>query len=126
MLLVAVGLGNETIVKYLLKFGADPLKTNSKGETAEMIAAKNEYQGIVTIIQFRVSAVQNLQKLLQYLSLDKYWPIMIDNNIDMDKFLTLTEADLQSLGVNLLGPRRKMSMAITSLNALRQQQQNSL
>ncbi|RZF36019.1 hypothetical protein LSTR_LSTR005835 [Laodelphax striatellus] len=125
LLSVAVALGNETIVKYLLKFGADPLKTNSKGETAEMIAAKNNYHSLVTLIQFRVSAMQNLQKLFQMLSLEKYWPIMRDNNIDMDKFLKLTENDLQNLGVNLLGPRRKMSMAITSLVALRHKEQHN-
>lgn len=48
----------------------------------------------------------------------EYMEMMLENGIDVRTFMYLTDADLQTLGVAAIGPRRKMLVAIARLNDL--------
>lgn len=50
----------------------------------------------------------NLEDLLQRIGMIEYFPLLNDNGIDLYVFLILSDHDLQELGVNRLGHRRRM------------------
>ncbi|TRY69888.1 hypothetical protein DNTS_015350 [Danionella cerebrum] len=56
-----------------------------------------------------------LSGILRKLSLEKYQPIFEEQEVDMEAFLTLTDRDLQELGIN--SDREQILSAITELNA---------
>lgn len=56
--------------------------------------------------------------LLEQLDLAKYKEVFIENDVDFEMFLTLTEQDLKELGVSL-GARRKMNLAIAEIKRRR-------
>ena len=57
-----------------------------------------------------------LSAWLRSIGLDGYVPIFVENGIDLDSLILLTETDLEKLGV-LLGHRRKLLKAIAELSA---------
>ncbi|RDD46091.1 Ankyrin repeat and SAM domain-containing protein 3 [Trichoplax sp. H2] len=56
---------------------------------------------------------EGVVQFLEQLKLSKYLSTFEEQEIDMETLLTLSEADLISIGIKLLGPRRKISMAIS-------------
>ena len=62
---------------------------------------------------------QNLTQLLKQLGLEKYDQVFRDNEIDLPLFLTLTDAELKEVGITLLGPRRKLTAAISRMQGQR-------
>ncbi|XP_056308630.1 ankyrin repeat and SAM domain-containing protein 6 [Danio aesculapii] len=58
-----------------------------------------------------------LSGILRKLSLEKYQPIFEEQEVDMEAFLTLTDGDLQELGIQTDGPRQQILAAISELNA---------
>jgi class 3 adenylate cyclase/predicted ATPase/ABC-type transport system involved in cytochrome c biogenesis ATPase subunit len=56
-----------------------------------------------------------LSTLLQELGLERYTPVFVENDVDLEALRLLTEADLERLGVSL-GHRRKLLKAIAELN----------
>lgn len=58
-----------------------------------------------------------LSGLLRKLSLEKYQPIFEQQEIDMEAFLTLTDGDLDELGIKTNGSRQQILAAISELNA---------
>ncbi|XP_046389052.1 ankyrin repeat and SAM domain-containing protein 3-like isoform X2 [Ischnura elegans] len=58
----------------------------------------------------------NLLSILKFYSLEKYHKVFENQNIDLGVFLSLTEEDLRHLGIELFGPRRKLSLVIKHLN----------
>ncbi|XP_063243227.1 protein bicaudal C isoform X2 [Bacillus rossius redtenbacheri] len=57
----------------------------------------------------------SLAAYLASIGLDKYTYLFASHEIDLDVFKTLTESDLREIGVNTMGARRKMLIAITNL-----------
>jgi class 3 adenylate cyclase/tetratricopeptide (TPR) repeat protein len=57
-----------------------------------------------------------LSAWLQSIGLERYAPVFVENGIDLDSLILLTEIDLEKLGV-LLGHRRKLLKAIAELSA---------
>lgn len=54
--------------------------------------------------------------ILRKLSLEKYHPIFEKQEIDMDAFLTLTQGDLNELGITQELPRQQILQAISQIN----------
>jgi hypothetical protein len=59
---------------------------------------------------------KNLSSLFSQLSLDKYTQSFLEQEIDLQTFVTMSDNDLREMGVNTFGARRKMSMAIKELS----------
>nr|CAB3221827.1 ankyrin repeat and SAM domain-containing protein 3 [Phallusia mammillata] len=60
---------------------------------------------------------KDLEALLKEIGCSKHYVKFKDQDIDLHVFLTLSEADLKEIGVNLFGPRRKMVSAISRLSS---------
>jgi len=60
--------------------------------------------------------ILSLLAWLQTLGLERYAPILAENDVDMESVRLLTESDLQALGFSL-GHRRKLLAAAAALNA---------
>ncbi|GAB0095254.1 Protein bicaudal C [Sergentomyia squamirostris] len=60
----------------------------------------------------------DLQSLLTSLDLEHYIDTFVSNEIDLETFSTLTEADLTTLGITAFGARKKLLMAITGLSVI--------
>ncbi|GFV94511.1 ankyrin repeat and SAM domain-containing protein 3 [Trichonephila clavipes] len=54
----------------------------------------------------------DLHTLLMQLELSKYYYIFENHGIDIDMFWLLTEEDLKEIGIQLVGPRKKLCMVI--------------
>ncbi|CAL4130183.1 unnamed protein product, partial [Meganyctiphanes norvegica] len=58
-----------------------------------------------------------LQQVLHKLQLNQYLDMFVDQEVDLDAFLELSELDLQDLGIDTAPARNKILAAITSLKA---------
>jgi protein bicaudal C len=65
----------------------------------------------------QISKYKDIATLLSSIGLQHFIQNFIDAEIDMTVFPTLTEQDLQNLGINTFGARRRISMAIKEINA---------
>ena len=54
----------------------------------------------------------DLAALLATVGLQKYQPVLEQQEVDLQVFLVMTDEDLKEAGITLLGPRRKMTSAI--------------
>ncbi|XP_013379306.1 ankyrin repeat and SAM domain-containing protein 6 [Lingula anatina] len=59
----------------------------------------------------------DLGGILKKLSLERYQPIFEEQEVDMEAFLTLSDADLQELGIDSNEPRKQILSAISELNS---------
>ena len=60
--------------------------------------------------------MQSTSDWLHSLSLDQYAQVFVDNDIDLEVIASLSEQDLEKLGVSM-GHRKKLLKAIAELNA---------
>ena len=60
-------------------------------------------------------ATMDVVQWLQKIGFEKYLNSFLENNIDQDVLLELTDSDLKELGVSALGDRKKILNAISSL-----------
>uniref|UniRef100_A0A3Q3FM40 Ankyrin repeat and sterile alpha motif domain containing 3 n=1 Tax=Labrus bergylta TaxID=56723 RepID=A0A3Q3FM40_9LABR len=58
------------------------------------------------------SGPKDLAEFLEQIGFSKYLPLLVEQDIDLRIFLTLTENDLKEIGITLFGPKRKMTSAI--------------
>ena len=58
----------------------------------------------------------DIPTLLKQLGLEHYQERFEEEELDFDTFLTMTESDLKEIGVNTLGARRKIQIAISGTN----------
>lgn len=58
----------------------------------------------------------DLPEVFEYLGLSKYTDVFVQQEVDLQTFLSLTDGDLKELGITTFGPRRKMLLAIQELN----------
>jgi len=68
-----------------------------------------------------ISAQVELHEVFDYLGLSKYTTVFLQQEVDLQTFLSLTDADLKELGITTFGPRRKMLLAIQEMNKNRAQ-----
>ncbi|XP_054926110.1 ankyrin repeat and SOCS box protein 16-like isoform X2 [Dermacentor andersoni] len=68
------------------------------------------------------SAVRDLADFLSHFGLSKYVPMLEAQGIDLDQFLAFGEAQLEQAGIRLVGPKRKMAIAISCWNERERQQ----
>ena len=142
LLMLAASEGNAPMVELLLRAGANPKYQTMLGDTAVSVAqdkghdkvamliarfgmAKNTYpssldgpaKAELLLQQQRLAESQNLSltQLLKQIGLEKYDDVFKENEIDLPLFLTLTDSELKEIGITLLGPRRKMTAAISRL-----------
>ncbi|KFM80762.1 Ankyrin repeat and SAM domain-containing protein 3, partial [Stegodyphus mimosarum] len=123
-LMLSSAAGHRMIVEDLLQHGVNPAIQSKYGETARSLAIKNGHSDIKKIIDTHLcprqmcvikpepTSVSDLHTFLNEIQLSKYYHVFEMHDIDLDTFLTLTEEDLMEIGIHLLGPRRKMSLAI--------------
>ncbi|TSK20261.1 Ankyrin repeat and SAM domain-containing protein 6 [Bagarius yarrelli] len=88
------------IAETLSSASSQPCSKSSGGSSSGTITDEDELSGI-----------------LRKLSLEKYQPIFEEQEVDMEAFLTLTDKDLQELGIKTDGPRQQILAAISELNA---------
>lgn len=62
------------------------------------------------------SAIGSLADFLDHLGLSKYLPVLESQGIDLEQFLTFGDAQLEEAGIRLIGPKRKMAVAISKWN----------
>lgn len=55
----------------------------------------------------------DLPALLSSLGLDRYVPMFVQHEVDLDTFATFTDQDLMTIGVSAFGSRKKMLLAIS-------------
>lgn len=143
LLMLAASEGNTPMVEILLRAGAHPHYQTVLGDTAVTVAQAKGHDMIAKLIskfgqsrasypssldgpakaelmmqQLRLgeSQTQSLTQLLRQLGLEKYDKVFKENEIDLPLFTTLTDAELKEVGITLLGPRRKLTAAISRLN----------
>ncbi|XP_075224290.1 B-cell lymphoma 3 protein homolog isoform X2 [Lycorma delicatula] len=116
LLMIAVMTHQVNIVQLLLKYKANLDVINKNNETATKLAMKLGHYKIAMLMEAH-RGENSLQKILENLSLEKYWPLMEENNIDLSKFLSMNEDDIKEIGIKLLGPRKKMGIVIAEMNA---------
>jgi protein bicaudal C len=82
---------------------------------------KQEKQFQTSNFQNSLSSNVELHEVFEYLGLSKYTDVFMQQEVDLQTFLSLTDADLKELGITTFGPRRKMLLAIQELNKNRDQ-----
>ena len=59
------------------------------------------------------SFIPDMPTLLQRLGLEHYQQRFEEEEVDFDTFLTMSESDLKEMGINTVGARRKLQIAIS-------------
>ncbi|GBN06922.1 Ankyrin repeat and SAM domain-containing protein 3 [Araneus ventricosus] len=127
-LMLSSAAGHEMVVQDLLRLGLNPNSQSKSGETARSLAVKNGHIKVKNLVDAYLCAKRNhhqqgmkspthssqtdLQKLLNELKLSKYYYVFENHGIDIDMFWLLTEDDLKEIGIQLVGPRKKLCMVI--------------
>uniref|UniRef100_A0A8D8X0S9 Ankycorbin n=3 Tax=Cacopsylla melanoneura TaxID=428564 RepID=A0A8D8X0S9_9HEMI len=116
VLMLACSNGAQNIIQILFKYNPDKEMLNQNEESAEDIIIKySRRSSLVTLLQLQTPHSDALAKLLHELSLDKYYPVLRTQQIGLNEFSRMNEQDLKDAGITLLGPRRKMYLAICKL-----------
>ncbi|KAL1462493.1 hypothetical protein WDU94_014323 [Cyamophila willieti] len=116
VLMLACSNGAQNIIHILLKYNPDKETVNEKKESAEDIIIKySRRSSLVSLLQLQTPHSDALAKLLHELNLDKYYPVLKSQQIGLNEFSRMNEEDLKTAGITLLGPRRKMYLAICKL-----------
>ncbi|XP_055946829.1 ankyrin repeat and SAM domain-containing protein 3-like [Argiope bruennichi] len=127
-LMLSSAAGHEMVVQDLLRLGLNPNSQSKSGETARSLAVKNGHMKVKNLVDAHLCAKRNcnpqgmkssshsnqtdLQKLLNEMKLSKYYYVFENHGIDIDMFWLLTEEDLKEIGIQLVGPRKKLCMVI--------------
>ncbi|KAG8201042.1 hypothetical protein JTE90_002717 [Oedothorax gibbosus] len=127
-LMLSSAAGHEMIVKDFLQLGLNPSVKSKSGDTARSLALKNGHHKVKNLVDAHMCSKRNyqltnvrktdpngqmdLQMLLDELNLTKYYYVFENHGIDINMFFMLTEDDLKEIGIQLLGPRKRMCMAI--------------
>uniref|UniRef100_A0A8D9E6C1 Protein bicaudal C homolog 1 n=2 Tax=Cacopsylla melanoneura TaxID=428564 RepID=A0A8D9E6C1_9HEMI len=114
--MLACSNGAQNIIQILFKYNPDKEMLNQNEESAEDIIIKySRRSSLVTLLQLQTPHSDALAKLLHELNLDKYYPVLRTQQIGLNEFSRMNEQDLKDAGITLLGPRRKMYLAICKL-----------
>ncbi|VDN17499.1 unnamed protein product [Gongylonema pulchrum] len=117
--LTACCVGHELTLLALLQNGGDAKRKNARGEDGEALAFDNP-KAIAILrdppankrskndLTKRAVEINSLTDLLSRLKLEKYIETFEDENIDLNLFLELNDADLTEIGIKAFGPRKKM------------------
>jgi len=141
LLMLAASAGHSAMVELLLKAGADTKYQNMVGDTAVSAAQDRGHDALAlqiarwgsggersvltgaaqTELLLQRGREPSLSQLLRRLGLEKYTDVFQRNEIDFQLFLTMTDKELKEVGIELLGPRRKLTAAITRLREKREE-----
>ncbi|XP_067012711.1 ankyrin repeat and SAM domain-containing protein 3 isoform X2 [Anabrus simplex] len=116
ILMLAAKSARISVIERLLRHGADPYATSWYEETALSIAENSQNQPVAELLR-KITCISrkkpnSLRELLAFIGYEKYWPRLRDQGVDLEVFLSLSEADLKELGVDKVGPRKVMAKAI--------------
>ncbi|KAI5752716.1 hypothetical protein M8J77_019726 [Diaphorina citri] len=115
-LMLAASNGAQNVIHILIQYNADKTIINNEEESAEDIVIKySRRSSLVSLLQLETPASDCLAKLLHELNLDKYYTVFQRQRIGLRDFARMNENDLKNAGITLLGPRRKMYLAICKL-----------
>ncbi|VDK88515.1 unnamed protein product [Litomosoides sigmodontis] len=117
--LTACSIGHELTLLVLLQNDGDPKLKNLKGEDGEALAFDNPKTIAIlkdpprskknkNSTEKKAMEVNSLTELLSRLKLEKYIEIFENENIDLNLFMELNDADLMEIGIKAFGPRKKM------------------
>lgn len=122
-LMLAAAAGHEIIVKELLQFGATISTESISGDTAKSLALKNGHINVKNLIDAHYNSKKRNQmpnvrcsglfSLFEELQLTKYYHVFEKHEIDLSTFWLLTDNNLKEIGIQLLGPRKKMCLTIS-------------
>jgi hypothetical protein len=96
---------------------------NLNDNSSEQVTSKNNLfapNNVVANNKYVTTMPKDLSSLFNQLSLNKYIQSFLEQEIDLQTFVTMSDNDLREMGVNTFGARRKMSMAIKELNGNKQ------
>uniref|UniRef100_A0A1B6M4K3 SAM domain-containing protein n=1 Tax=Graphocephala atropunctata TaxID=36148 RepID=A0A1B6M4K3_9HEMI len=113
-LMVAATQGQHSLAEVLVAHGGERRARTPQGFTASQLAARCGHSELAHLLDPPAQDFADLKAFLESISLEKYWPIFEKQNVDLKSFLNFTEDDLKSIGIKLLGPRRKMAIAIST------------
>jgi hypothetical protein len=68
----------------------------------------------------KFEGAEEMMQLLTSLSLQKYAPLFLQEEVDVKAFMQLTDTDLSRMGINLVGPRVKILQEIARLREEKQ------
>lgn len=107
---VADRLGHDTIARCFLRL----MMKNSGGQSTFPSSLEGPARVDLLLTQRKMEKRENmtLARFLNEIGLDKYHQVFVDQEIDFQVLLTLTDSELKQVGISLLGPRRKITGAI--------------
>ncbi|XP_068085978.1 ankyrin repeat and SAM domain-containing protein 3-like isoform X2 [Anabrus simplex] len=119
ILMLAAKSARISVIERLLRHGADPYATSWYEETALSIAENSQNQPVAELLR-KITCISrkkpnSLRELLAFIGYEKYWPRLRDQGVDLEVFLSLSEADLKELGVELQDTKRNACAAGTCL-----------
>lgn len=88
---------------------------NFAGRCDSLFSSSNYFDSMLPNAAIGLNTVKDLSQLLTQLRLEKYIDVFHQQQVDLSAFLTLTEKDLQELGIPY-GVRQRMLRAISELN----------
>ncbi|CAG0899414.1 unnamed protein product [Darwinula stevensoni] len=86
-------------------------------ESQSLRESQSHTEAAAAMARAQRESICDLEKLLKALDLLSYLPLFVEEDIDLQIFLTLSDQDFRSLGITKLGPRRKMTSAIARWHA---------
>ncbi|XP_061163396.1 ankyrin repeat and SAM domain-containing protein 6-like [Saccostrea echinata] len=99
--------------------------TSSKGSTTSTLTPSpsptpgkygEDPNRVLSSLHENDGSTDELSGILKKLSLEKYQPIFEEQEVDMEAFLTLTDTDLNELGITQTQAKNQILTAITELN----------
>jgi len=101
---------------FLQKMQELQIKSSRKKPSRISLNEKSSQQNQLNFLPPQFNGPSNLTEALGSLGLSKYEELFLNQDIDLQVFLTLNERDLKEIGVKLFGPRRKMTNFIVRIN----------
>uniref|UniRef100_A0A0K0EXK5 NAD(+) ADP-ribosyltransferase n=1 Tax=Strongyloides venezuelensis TaxID=75913 RepID=A0A0K0EXK5_STRVS len=148
--LEACSIGHEKIITILLKNKGNPIITNKKGENGISLIGdspsllsllkqygvnvsdqkkigvtnitinSNSKSSEIEILRQNQKITITILEMLKALKLEKYLPNFEKNKIDMTNFFTLTDDEIDEMGIKAFGPKKKL------LNIIQRYQQTGI
>ncbi|XP_065304184.2 ankyrin repeat and SAM domain-containing protein 3-like isoform X5 [Dermacentor albipictus] len=120
---IATDQNHDNVVEILLNAGSRFSQATTNGNTLHPARQNNIPKTSPCGLNLPPkSAVRNLADFLSHLGLSKYVPMLEAQGIDLDQFLAFGEAQLEQAGIRLVGPKRKMAIAISCWNERERQE----
>lgn len=108
---ISANRGHERIVKFLKKIQKatqpQPSVLDGPAQLAEKMKRNKDFQ-----CSGGGGLNKSLKSFLIEVGVDKYVPFFEEKSVTLEQLLSMTDEDLKELGIDLMGPRRKLTSAI--------------